>query len=108
MWQDIKLLNATANFLFGLAVCVLFLIVLGLLVQRPMFTLHVIQVEGPEQVSLKHVHAEIIRTTALPRMQGNFFTTNLDQVRSAFEALPWVITASVRREWPDKNTGYHQ
>jgi cell division protein FtsQ len=38
----------------------------------------------------------------LPRIRGNFFTANLNSVRAAFETVPWVRRASVRREWPNK------
>ena len=34
-------------------------------------------------------------------MKGNFFTISLDQARQAFETMPWVRRASVRREWPN-------
>lgn len=102
MWNDIKSLNAIANALFG--VCALLLVLAGLwmLMQRPMFAINKIQVEGVSDTDLTHVNAEIIRSTALPGLTGNFFTTNLDAVRRAFEMVPWVRKASVRREWPDK------
>ncbi|PRC95201.1 cell division protein FtsQ/DivIB [Solimicrobium silvestre] len=102
MWQDIKLLNATANVLFGACALLLLLSGIWVVMHRPMFTLNVIQVEGQDNTVLKHVNSEIIRSTALPRIKGNFFTTNLDTVRSSFEQVPWVRKASVRREWPDK------
>lgn len=104
MWHDTKLLNATANVLFGLCVCVVLVTGLWLLINRPMFALSVIQLEGKATnegvLPLKHVNAEIIRSTALMQLHGNFFTTNLDQVRQTFEQVPWVRKASVRREWP--------
>ncbi|MFX6702108.1 FtsQ-type POTRA domain-containing protein, partial [Acinetobacter baumannii] len=39
---------------------------------------------------------------AVPRIHGNFFTADLTAVRAAFEAVPWVRKAMVRREWPDR------
>jgi cell division protein FtsQ len=34
-------------------------------------------------------------------LTGNFFTVNLDATRAAFERMPWVRSASLRRLWPD-------
>jgi len=39
----------------------------------------------------------VIRDT----VRGNFINANVDQVRGAVEALPWVDGASVQRRWPD-------
>jgi len=96
------LLNAAANALLGL--CALALLASGLwwLAQRPMFTLKVIRVESATDTPLRHINSSTIRSTALPRIKGNFFTADLDSVRLAFEAVPWVRKASVRREWPNK------
>lgn len=101
MWHDIRTLNAIASTLFGLALLALVASGLWWVAQRPMFTLKVIQVEGMEQ-PLRHVNALTVRSTALPRIRGNFFTANLSSVRAAFEAVPWVRRAAVRREWPNR------
>lgn len=42
-----------------------------------------------------------IEHAARSALTGNFFTVNLDQARSAFEKLPWVRRAELRRRWPD-------
>jgi len=36
------------------------------------------------------------------RLRGGFFSLDLDAARQAFETLPWVRDASVRRVWPDR------
>lgn len=41
-----------------------------------------------------------LRANTLPRLVGNFISTDLRTVRAAFEALPWVRHAEVRRVWP--------
>ena len=101
MWHDIKAMNATSSALFGLVALALFASCLWWLAQRPMFTLKVIRVEG-SGIELRHVNPLTVRGTALPRIKGNFFTANLETVRTAFETVPWVRRAMVRREWPNQ------
>jgi cell division protein FtsQ len=102
MWQDTKMLNAIANALFGVLLIALLMSAVWWVIQRPMFTLQVIRVESIESNTLRHVNALTIRDTALPKIRGNFFTTNLDGVRLAFESVPWVRKANVQREWPNR------
>ncbi|MDB5796163.1 MAG: FtsQ-type protein [Paucimonas sp.] len=100
MWHDIKLLNAVSSTLLGATLLAAIAAGGWWLSQRPMFTLKSIRVEGAAS-ELRHVSASTIRGTALPRIKGNFFTANLDRVRLAFESVPWVRRASVRRSWPN-------
>ena len=102
MWHDIKLLNTLTGAL--LALCALVVLSAGLLWlgQRPMFALKAIVIQGMEGGELRHVNALTVRSTALPRIKGNFFSVDLDAVRAALEAVPWVRKAAVRREWPNK------
>ena len=102
MWQDVKMLNTLSNLLVVVALLALLGSGLWWLAQRPMFTLKTIVVEGMPDMPLRRVNTLTIRATALPRIKGNFFTANLDAVRSAFESVPWVRVAMVRREWPNK------
>jgi len=67
------------------------------LAQRPRFDFHRIQIVG----ELHHVSRAAVREAIAGRLQGNFFTMRLAQARRAFEAIPWVAAASVRRVWPD-------
>ena len=101
MWHDIKLLNATSSALLGVFALALLSSGLWWVMQRPMFTLKVIRLEGAE-APLRHVNPATVRATAVPRIRGNFFTANLDAVRLAFEAAPWVRKATIRREWPNQ------
>ncbi|MDO8299307.1 cell division protein FtsQ/DivIB [Lacisediminimonas sp.] len=101
MWHDIKLLNATAGALLALTLVAVLGAALWWVAQRPMFTLKSIQVEATAQGTLRHISTSTVRATALPRIKGNFFTVNLDGVRAAFESVPWVRKATVRRAWPN-------
>lgn len=102
MWHDVRMLNATTSALLGLVVLSLLASGIWWVAQRPMFTLRTIRIEAMGERHLRHVNPSTVRTAAVPRIKGNFFTANLDTVRIAFEAVPWVRKASVRREWPDK------
>lgn len=102
MWQDIKMLNAIANALFGLVALALISAGVWWVTQQPYFTLKVIRVEGAQKEQLRHINPLIIRTAALSRIKGNFFTANLDTVRQVFESVPWVRKATIRREWPNR------
>lgn len=102
MWQDARALNATANGL--IAAVVLACIASGVwwVSQRPMFTLKTVRVESMYDMELKRVSELTVRAGVVGKIKGNFFTTNLEQVRTAFESVPWVRRATVRREWPDQ------
>src|SRR5690349_12843 len=101
MWHDIRILNVISSTLLGLAALALLASGVWWLAQRPAFTLKTIRVDGTAETQLRRVNALTIRSTALPRIRGNFFTANLDTVRAAFESVPWVRKATVRREWPN-------
>ena len=66
------------------------------LAQRPRFDFQRIEVVG----DLRHVSRAALRAAIAGRLHGNFFTMHLAEARSAFEAIPWVAAASVRRVWP--------
>jgi cell division protein FtsQ len=69
--------------------------------QRPVFALRQMQVEPLPGQIVKHVNLSQIKNQVLEQVQGNFFTVRLENIKEAFEALPWVRHASVRRVWPN-------
>jgi len=102
MWHDPKALNATASGIFAVTVLACLAGLVWWLSQLPMFTLKTVRVESMYEVELKHVNVTTLRESGAGKMHGNFFTTNLEQVRANFESVPWVRRATVRREWPDQ------
>ncbi len=102
MWHDVRALNASAGAVFALVILALLGSGVWWVSQRPMFTLRTIRIESMDEVELKHVNHLTLRSGSLGKIKGNFFTTNLEQVRLSFESVPWVRRATVRREWPDQ------
>lgn len=102
MWHDVRALNASASGLIALVVVAILGAGVWWLSQRPMFTLRTIRIESIYDMELKHVNHLTLREGALSRIRGNFFTTDLEHVRTSFESVPWVRRATVRREWPDQ------
>ena len=66
--------------------------------RTPLLPIRGIQLEG----ELTRNSAAAVRASALPLLEGNFIGVDLSSSRAAFETLPWVRHAVVRRVWPDK------
>lgn len=95
---DVKLMNTTAAVLF-LAFAGLALLAAGRWVSRlPAFDLQGISVSG----DMNHNNPLTLRANVAPSLSGTFFTVDLARVRSAFESVPWVRRAVVRREFPNR------
>lgn len=95
---DVKLMNTTTALLF-LAFAGLVLVAAGRWVSRlPVFDLQGISVTG----DMNHNNPLTLRANVAPGLNGTFFTVDLARVRSAFEAVPWVRHAVVRREFPNR------
>ena len=95
---DIRLMNMTAALLLSAVV----LMGLGAGVwwwlRHPMFAIRAITVQG----EVTRNNAITLRANVVPQLQGNFFTLNLDQARQVFESVPWVRTAVVHRDFPNR------
>jgi cell division protein FtsQ len=95
---DVRLMHVTANILFVMAGLALAMLTLNWVVRLPVFGIKVIHVEG--EVARNSVST--IRANAAPKLAGNFFTTDLQKDKRAFESVPWVRQAIVRRIWPNR------
>lgn len=96
-WDRPMLINLLADVLL-LASGVLLVWAAAMALQRlPVLPLKQLVVATPvDQVSRAQ-----IEHTARTALAGNFFTVNLEAARIAFERMPWVRSASLRRLWPD-------
>jgi cell division protein FtsQ len=95
---DIRVMNASASFLFVLAAFAFAGLLLMWLARLPLFSIRSIQIDG--DVSRNSVTT--IRANAAPKLAGNFFTMDLALSQQAFEAVPWVRRALVKRVWPNR------
>ena len=95
---DVRLMNLTAH------VLVAGVVLLGLggwgwwLLRHPFFSIASISVQG----EVSRNNAVTFQANVVPRLLGNFFTLDLDVARQAFESMPWVRTAVVRRDYPNR------
>ena len=95
---DVRLMNAVASAVYALLVLALLAAGLQWLTRAPLFAIRAIQLDG----DLARNNVATIRANAAPRLAGNFFSVDLQRARAAFEAVPWVRHAVVRRIWPDR------
>lgn len=95
---DVRLMNAVSAGVYALAAGVLVAAGLMWLQRAPWLPIRGIVLEG----ELTRASASAVRAVALPRLSGHLLDIDLQQARSAFEAVPWVRRAVVRRVWPDR------
>lgn len=56
-----------------------------------------LQVQG----ELTHVSGEELKKAVVPSLRAGFFALDLERVRNAVAALPWVAQVEARKRWPD-------
>lgn len=95
---DVKLMNGTA-LLLVLGFVVLSVVAGGQWLGRlPVFSLKGVTVMG----DMNHNSPLTLRANVAPGLNGNFFSVDLARARKAFESVPWVRHAVVRREFPNR------
>ena len=95
---DVKLMNVLASLVFALFALMLLAALGWWVLRQPFFPLAGIKVDG----EVTHNNAVTLRANVAPQLAGNFFTVDLARARAAFESVPWVRKAVVRREFPNK------
>ena len=96
LWDRPQLLNLIADTLLVVGAAGLGYAAVTGLSRLPAFPLREVVVTTP----LAQVTTAQLEYAARSSLRGNFFTVNLEEVRGAFEKLPWVRRADVRRHWP--------
>lgn len=97
LWDRPALMDLIADFFFAVGGLLLLWSVMIWLQQLPAFSLrHLVLVDATSKVSSQQIDY-VAKTT----IAGNFFTVDLAAARAAFQSLPWVRKAELRRVWPD-------
>jgi cell division protein FtsQ len=96
-WDRPVLINLLADMLLLAGGALLAWAGVMALQRLPVFPLRQLVVATP----LDQVSPAQVEYTARNVLSGNFFTVNLETAQAAFERMPWVRSASVRRLWPD-------
>ena len=94
---DVRLMNGVSLLIFTLALLVLAAALVAWLTRASLFTIRSIALDA----DLARSNLATLRANALPKLSGNFFTFDLERGRAAFESVPWVRRAVVRRVWPN-------
>lgn len=93
---DVRLMQATANAVFVLAALAACAAAALWAARLPAFAVKAIRVEG----EVNRNSESTLRANTVHRLAGSFLTLDLQKSRAAFESVPWVRQAVVRREWP--------
>lgn len=101
MWNEARLINALANSLMVLVALALLATCIAWLVRMPVFDIVRIEIEPGPETPFVHVSPEGIHSAIAGRLEGNFFTLDLESARQVFESAAWVRSAGVRRVWPN-------
>lgn len=95
-WHRPDWMNLVSDVLLVMSSVLLTFAVLKVAVSMPLFGLREVVIVSP----LSHVTTAQLEYVAESALGGNFFTVDLEKARSAFENLPWVRSAQLRRVWP--------
>jgi cell division protein FtsQ len=98
MWDDAPALNRLANTLLGVSLVLVLFGAGHYAMHLPIFPVRALQLDDAPQ----RADREQIAAAAGNAVRGNFFTVDLQDTRRAFEQVPWVRVASVRRAYPWK------
>lgn len=96
--SDVRWMNVLSSGLISLLVVGTLAGGLLWLSERPYFALQGVTLRG----DIERINAVTIRAGVTSGLRGNFFGIDLQQAQAAFEAVPWVRKASLRRVWPNR------
>lgn len=96
MWDKPALLDRVSDLLMLAALLGVLYGAVSWLTRLPAFAITEVRVATP----LRHVTAEQVQVIVHREIRGTLFSLQPAVAREAFEKLPWVRRADVRRQWP--------
>ena len=95
---DVRLMNGTGSALFTVFAAMAIAALAAWAANHGLFAISAVTVSG----DVTHNNAATLRANVVPRIAGSFLTIDLGRARAAFESVPWVRRAIVRREFPNR------
>ena len=95
---EVRLMNLAAMGLVSVCVLISLTAAVQWVAAHPLWTLRSVTVTG----DVDHNNALTLRANVAPKLKGTFFTLDLAEARQAFESVPWVRQAVVKREFPNR------
>jgi cell division protein FtsQ len=97
MWDDPALLRNSGSAMFVLSLVLMVYGAVHYLVHMPqLLPLHQVKLNA----ATERVDGMDVLQVVREKVQGNFFTVDIEQFRTALEQLPWVRGVQIRREFP--------
>ncbi|BAO81853.1 cell division septal protein [Serpentinimonas raichei] len=95
---DVRLMDGAAAALYALAAVLALAALGGWVVRQPVWSLSAIEVYGDVQ----NQRAAALQAHVAGRLQGNLWTLDLLQVQQLVQGAPWVRSAVVQRQFPNR------
>jgi cell division protein FtsQ len=97
LWHDSKLMGLLASFLTLFAIALFTTVVGRWFIQLPYFAIKKFEIVG----EVERLNMDSFKTAVLPKVQGSFFSINLEATKGLVEDQAWVRKAVVQRVWPN-------
>ncbi len=97
MWDKLKSFRRLRGWLYLLLACLLIGLTVTWVYHSNHFPIKQVKIEG----SLAHTDGKALQKIAQQYVRGNIFQADLNGAQQAFEQLPWIESADVRRRLPD-------
>ena len=98
MWDDPRQMNLLALLLALVALALLLWGGIAWSIRQPAFALRQVVIEG----ALKHANPAHLEAVIREELRGTFFTLSLPEARASLQRVPWVKSAALRRQWPNR------